>query len=120
MGEHQRIVVGVHDAGVGRDPLRDLVGVVLGRQAGAHVEELPDPGVRGQEADGPSQKEPGRPGDVHDGREHLAELVTGHPVDLVVVLATQPVVPDPRRVRHGHVDRGLVLPELVGSGLVTG
>ncbi len=41
----QRVVVDVHDAGVRGDLLGDLVGVLRGRQAGAQVEKLPDPGL---------------------------------------------------------------------------
>jgi hypothetical protein len=40
-----RVVVDVDHAGARRDGLRDLVGVVRGRDAGADVEELPDPGL---------------------------------------------------------------------------
>jgi hypothetical protein len=104
--EHERVVVHVDDAGLRRGALGDLVGVVGGGQARADVEELPYPRVGGQVPDGARQEQPGGLGDVHDGREHLAELVTGRPVDLVVVLAAQPAVPDPGRMGHRDVDRG--------------
>jgi hypothetical protein len=71
---------------------------------GAKVEELADLGLTGQVADGPGEELPGGPGDVDDLGEDLAILVTGGAVHRVVVLAAQPVVPDPGRVRHRGVD----------------
>jgi hypothetical protein len=49
--QHDRVVVQVHHAGRGIDPLRDLVHVVRGRQPGAHVEQLAHPGLADQVAD---------------------------------------------------------------------
>ena len=51
VGQHERVVVCVHDPAVRRGPLGDLVGVVRGGQARADVEELADAGLGGQEAD---------------------------------------------------------------------
>jgi hypothetical protein len=73
------------------------VGVVLRRQAGPDVEELRDTGVGGQVLDGPAEEAARRAGDVDDLREDLAELVADLAVDGVVVLAAEPVVPDPGR-----------------------
>jgi hypothetical protein len=106
VGQDQGIVVHVDDPGVGGDSLGDLVGVVGGRQAGADVQELANLGLTGQVADGAGEELPGGPCDVDDFGEDLAILVTGGPVHRVVVLAAQPVVPDPGRVRHRGVDLG--------------
>jgi len=54
--QHQRVVVDVDDAGLGRDGLGDLVGVVGGRQAGADVLELADARLAGQVADRAGQE----------------------------------------------------------------
>jgi len=104
--QYQRVVIDVHDPGLRRGALRDLMGVGRGRQARAHVQELADPGLVGHVQDDPSQERPVGQGDIHDPRVDCAELIAGHPVDLVVVLAAEPVVPDPGRVRHRGVDRG--------------
>ncbi|GHD17180.1 hypothetical protein GCM10007147_06060 [Nocardiopsis kunsanensis] len=45
VGEHERVVVDVDDAGLGCDGLGGLVGVVVGGQPGPHVQELADPGL---------------------------------------------------------------------------
>jgi hypothetical protein len=67
--QHQRVVVDVDDPGVRRDLLGDLMGVVRGGQAGADVEELRDPGLRGQVADRPGQEPALHPRDVGDAGE---------------------------------------------------
>ena len=61
MGEHDRVVVHVHDPGLRRDRLGDLVGVARRRDAGADVQELADPRVGGQVADGAAEERPVRP-----------------------------------------------------------
>src|SRR5690606_26850369 len=94
VGEDERVVVDVDDAGVGRGALRHLVGVVDGRQAGADVEELPDADLAGQVPDRAGEEGPGVPRHVHDLRVDGDELVAGGAVDGVVLLAAQPVVPD--------------------------
>jgi hypothetical protein len=106
VGQDHRVVVDVHDPGLGGDPLGHLVGVVGRRQAGADVEELADPGLAGQVADGADEELAGAAGDLDDLGEGGTELVAGVAVDRVVVLATQPVVPDPGRVRHTAIDLG--------------
>lgn len=50
VGEDYRVVVDVHDPGVGVDPLGDLMDVVLGRKARSVVDELLDAVVLGQYA----------------------------------------------------------------------
>jgi hypothetical protein len=60
VGEHDRVVVDVHDPGVGRDALSHLVGVVRRRDASADVQELPDPGLIRQESHHPAEERPVR------------------------------------------------------------
>ena len=62
VGEHDRVVVHVDDPGLRRDRLGDLVGVARRRDAGADVEELPDPRLGGQVADGAAEERPVRAG----------------------------------------------------------
>jgi hypothetical protein len=50
VGQHHGVVVDVDHPGRRLDRLRDLVHVAPGRQAGAEVEKLPDPGLARQEA----------------------------------------------------------------------
>src|SRR3712207_4680003 len=73
-------------------------------QAGADVEELPDAHLAGEERDRPRLERPGVAGRPHDAREDADHLVADGAVDLEVVLAAEPVVPDPRGVRHAGVD----------------
>jgi phenylacetic acid degradation operon negative regulatory protein len=58
VGQHQGVVIDIDDAGLGRYPLRDLMGVVGRGQAGADVEELPDARVLGQVMDAAGQEAP--------------------------------------------------------------
>jgi hypothetical protein len=71
---------------------------VGGRQAGADVEELPYPTPAGEVPDSAPEEQPVGEGVVADAGVQLADLVSGCLVDLIVVLAAQPVVPDPGRV----------------------
>jgi hypothetical protein len=61
--QHEGVVVDVRDAGVGSDGLGHLMGVLGAGHAGAHVEELPDAGLFGQEGDGAFEERPRRPRD---------------------------------------------------------
>jgi hypothetical protein len=97
---HQRVDVDVDDPGLRRQPLRHLVDVVGGRQTGADVEELPDPGLGGDVADRAHQEGPRRAGVLDDLRERLPDLVAHLPVDGEVLRPAQPVVPDPRGLRR--------------------
>jgi hypothetical protein len=102
--EHHRVAVHVHDAGRRRHRLRHLVHVAGGGQAGADVEELPDPGFRRQEPHGPAEEaavlaQPGAPGGP--GRQRL---VGDGAVGGEVVLAADVVVVHPGRMRLGYVD----------------
>ena len=80
------------------------MGVVGGRQAGADVKELAHRCLGDQVPDRAHQKRPGTAGHAGNVRERRDDLVTGRTVDRIVVLATDPVVPDPGRMRHGCVD----------------
>ncbi len=86
-------------------------------QAGTDVQELADPRLARQKPDGAGEEVPRGPGRVDDLRKELPVLVTGGPVNGVVVLAAQPLVPDPGGVRHGDVDLGKGRP---GNGRVVG
>jgi hypothetical protein len=56
VGQHDGVVVDVDDAALRRNRLGDFVGVVGGGQAGADVEELADPGLADEMADGAAQE----------------------------------------------------------------
>src|SRR5690606_13997269 len=67
--QHDGVDVDVDDAGVRLELLGDLVHVVPGGHAAAHVDELAGPGVAGQVPHGPVEEEAVLPGDVeHFGR----------------------------------------------------
>jgi hypothetical protein len=104
VGQHERVVVYIDNAGLRRDPLSNLVGVVDRRQAGADIEELMDSHLTGKVRHGTDEKSSALAGSIHDSRKELANPVTGLAVDSVVVLTAQPVVPDPGRVWHPSVD----------------
>ena len=76
-----------HSARVWNYLLGDLVGVVGRGQAGADVEELPDPGLAGQVAHRPAEEPALQPGDMGDAREHLQDHVADLAVGREVVLA---------------------------------
>jgi hypothetical protein len=114
VGEHDRVVVDVDDARVGRGALRYLVRVVQRRQTRADVQELADPPLLDEMADHPPEELAVRAGHVADDGEHPGDLVADGLVDLVVVLPADPVVPDPGVVRHPGVEP----PRTAGRGLV--
>lgn len=107
--QDRRVVIDVDDPGVGGVPQCHLVHVLLGRQPGADVEELPDPGL-GQGAHGPDQEGPVAERGPLDVRARLPaeldDLLGGDPVGLVVVLAAQVVVVHPGDARNGRIDPG--------------
>jgi len=108
MQQDDRIVVDVHDAGLRRDRLRDVVCVVVRRQAGPDVQELPYPGLASQVTHRACQE---RPVGAHRGNrfgEGLDGGLRGLPVHCEVVLAAQPEVEDPGRVRHADIEPGQV------------
>ena len=80
------------------------MGVVRGRDAGADVEELPDPGLGGQEPHHPGEERSvgaHRGDDAGVGLEHR---VAGRAVGGEVVLAAQPIVMHPGAVGHAGID----------------
>ena len=81
VGEYQGVVVHVQDPALRSHPLRDFVRVVGRGQAGADVEELPDPGLARQVTDRAGEEAPGRAGDDADAGENLQVLVPGLSVD---------------------------------------
>jgi hypothetical protein len=103
VGQDHRIVVHVDHAGRRRDRLGDLVGVVRGRDAGADVEELPNAGLGRQVAHRATQERTVRAHGEDQVRIGLESLVARVPVDLVIVLAAQPVVVHPGHVGHAGV-----------------
>jgi len=94
------------------------MGVVRGRQAGAYVEELADSRFGGQVANDAGLQGTGCPGRRAYARVQLRDLVTDLTVDLIVVLAAQPVVPDPGLMRDRDID--LVQWLLARPGMVAG
>jgi hypothetical protein len=80
VAEHDRVIVDVHDPGVRGDLLGDLVGVLRGRQAGAQVKKLLDPGLRGQVAYRASEEGLVAPHARQDGRVGRDHLLRGLPV----------------------------------------
>jgi hypothetical protein len=80
------------------------VGVLLGGQAGADVEELPD-ALTGHVPHGTSQKRPIRLDNLTNVRYGLGNPGDGIPVDLEIVLATQVVVIHPGNAGCARVDR---------------
>src|SRR5262249_6992863 len=104
VGDGDLIVVDVDDPGPGGDALGGLVAVVLGGDAGAYVEKLPDPGLACQEPDRSAQE---RPVGLNGGAEigvQGDDRARGVAVSLKIVVAAQPVVVDAGDVRLGGVD----------------
>jgi hypothetical protein len=75
-----------------------------GGQARADVQELADAGLADEVLHRAYEECPLGPGDVEDLRIRRDDLVTDLTVDLVAVLAAQPVVSDPGGVRNVVVD----------------
>ena len=105
VSEHDRVVIRVQDAGLGRDRLGDLVHVTFRRDAGADVEELPYPRLPGEVADGAAEERPVRAGGERPVRVDPGRLLGRLPVGGVIVLAAEQVVVDPGLVRHGDIER---------------
>jgi hypothetical protein len=116
MGRDRRVVVHADDSRTWRDPLDDVVGVLIARQPGADVEELADAGLAGQEAHHAPAEQPRRLRHVPDPWIQRGELVTRHLVSLVVTRAAHPVVPDPRGHRYRIiVIHGAIIASLDGE-----
>ena len=105
VSEHDRVVVDVHDPGVWGDLLGDLVGVLRGRQTGAQVKKLPDPGLRGQVAHRASEEGPVGSHAMQDGRVGRDHLLPGLPVGGEVILPAEPVVVHPGGMGPARVER---------------
>jgi hypothetical protein len=93
--QHQWVIVDIDNLRLRGGPLRDLVGVLHGRQPGADVEELAD-ARRGQVADDPDEELSGLLGQGDDAGELLDVGVPGLAVRGEVILAAHPVIPDSR------------------------
>jgi hypothetical protein len=104
------VVVGVDDAGFGGDRLGHLVHVVRRRDAGADIQELPNPRLFDQVRHRPAEEAAVLDGGDFDGREGRRPGVAGGPVGREVDSAAQPVVVAPRRMRHRDVDLEGVVP----------
>src|SRR5450756_706073 len=104
---HDGIVVDVHHAAGRRHGSGDLVHVPHGGQAGADVEELPDPQVAGQVADGAPEEEPVlENGAAHDVlAEHVERPARRRPVGREVVFPAEHVVIHSRDVRYLRLKR---------------
>ena len=111
--EHDRVVVNVDDPRRRGDPLGDLVHVRAGGDAGADVQELPDPFVPGQEGGRAPDKPPVLDHSGTHGRERGRDGVSRFPVSGEIVLAAEPVVIAPGGMRHRRVDRRRRLPGIV-------
>jgi hypothetical protein len=102
--EHDRVVVHVHHPGVRRHPLGHLVRVVRRGQPGPDVEELPDARLGGQVVHHAAEKRPLRADAEPYFRQRGDDLLGDHPVRREVILAAQPVVVDPRDMRHARIE----------------
>jgi hypothetical protein len=98
VGHGDLVAVDVDDAGIRGDLLGDLVHVALGRDAGADIEELADPRLPGEVADGPPQEGPVLAHGGTQDRVHGQHRAGGVLVGEEVVAAAQPVVIDTGRV----------------------
>ena len=74
--------------------------VRLGRQAGADIEELPDARLGHQPGHGPVHERPVGADITDHSRPDRDDRFGRLPVSSEVVLAAQPVVIDPGRMRH--------------------
>ena len=102
--EHDRVVVHVDDESLRGDRLGDRVGVTRGRDAGADVQELPDPLIGGQVAHRAGQEGPGRADRCHQAGEDGHCFLTRAAVGGEVVPPAEPVVLDPGDVGHAGID----------------
>ena len=103
VGAYDGVVVDVENPCAAGDLLGDLVHVSRGGQAGADVDELPDPVLLGEDPHHPAQERPVSPGDERQLRHHLDELVSRGTVGREVVLALEEVVVHPGDVGRGGV-----------------
>ena len=104
MEQDDGIVIDVDNARVRRRRKHDLVRIVSGRDAGADVEKLPDPGLGGQESGRPGEERPVGPHRLDDSRVGGDNGVAGRPVSGEIVLAAEPVVMHARTMRDARID----------------
>ena len=102
--DHQRVVVAVDDPGVPAGGLGDLVDVALGGQAGADVQELPDPRVAGQVPHRPAQEPAVGPGGHRGIRHRRQQFPRSRPVGGEIILPAQQVVVNPRDIRDADIE----------------
>ena len=108
MHEHDRVVVHVDHARIRGVPQGHLVDVLLGGQAGADVEELPD-ALLGHVLHGADQEAPVRLGPLFEVGGEPQQVLRRLTVGGEVVLAAEQVVVDAGRAGHGRVDLRRVL-----------
>ena len=112
MGEDDRVVVDVDDAGGRVEALGYLVDIFGGRQARADVNELPDAGLFDQVPDHPAEDRALGPDAELDGGQRRDDLITERPVGGEIVFAAEKVViyagdMRPRRIEIG--ENGLMI-----------
>ncbi|GAB3878555.1 hypothetical protein GCM10029964_029380 [Kibdelosporangium lantanae] len=103
MRDRDRVLVHVQHTGTRVLPLRDLVHVADGRDAGADVQELVDALV-GEEPDRAAEKSAVEPGDLAGAGHQLFHPDREIPVRREVVPAAQQEVISPGHTGYGHVD----------------
>jgi hypothetical protein len=89
MGDHDRIVVGVDDAGLRSQFTRDLAGISHGGQPGPDVDDLPDAHLGDGEPEGAGQEVPVRPCCCLRVGHHGEQVLGEAPVVFVIVLAAR-------------------------------
>jgi hypothetical protein len=117
MQQHDRVVVDVDHLGVRSHPLSYLVRVVRGGDPGAEVQELADGRLAGQVPGHPAEEGPVGAHPEPQARRHGHHALGGLPVGGEVVLAAEPVVIDPGRVRHAGVQASGALAPGDGTAL---
>ena len=101
--QDDRVVVDVDHPGIRGFPLGHLVRVVAGGDPGADVQELADAGLGGQVPGRPAEEGAVGAHPEPQARRRGQHALGGLPVGGEVVLAAEPVVVDPGRVRHAGV-----------------
>jgi hypothetical protein len=104
VNQDDRVVVHVDHAGFRRHSLCDFVGIVRRRNPGSDVEELADSCFTGQVADCPGEEGPVRQDPEPESRSGREHAFGGLPVGGEIVLAAEPVVVNPGRMRDRGVD----------------
>jgi hypothetical protein len=105
MNENDRVIVDVDDPAPRRHRLSHLVRVIRRRNAGADVQELPDPCLCGQEPHHARLVGPVGASRLRDGGESSYRLVSGGPVSGEIILPAQPIVVDTSDMRNAGIER---------------